>query len=283
MLRNAVTLSLLILCALPAAHGYSVLTHEAIIDAAWDHDILPLLLKRFPNATEEDVHKAHAFAYGGAILQDMGYYPFGDKFLSDLMHYIRSGDFVLALLSESQDLNEYAFAIGALAHYAADNHGHREAINRCVPVIYPKLEKRFGDVITYADDAVSHMRVEFSFDVAQVAQGHYAPSSYHDFIGFEVAKAALERSIAKTYSLNLQGLLDEDLAIGTYRYSVSSVIPAMTKAAWHLKRNELRKTQPSLTKRKFIYNLSRSSYHASGATCMNGRDSAPGRSLLFSV
>jgi hypothetical protein len=255
------TLVLLSLCAAPAGKSYSVLTHEAIIDAAWKDNIRPLLLKRFPDATPDNLRQAHAYAYGGAIIQDMGYYPFGNKFLSDLMHYIRSGDFVLNMLSDAQDLDEYAFALGSMAHYAADSNGHRDAVNKSVPMLYPKLKKRFGDVITYADDAVSHMRVEFAFDVTQVAQGAYAPEAYHDFIGFEVAQKLLERAVAKTYSLELSSLLHEGLAIGTYRYTVSSILPTMTKAAWHLKQNQIQQAQPSITKRRFIYNLSRASYH----------------------
>lgn len=249
------------LFAVPAARAYSVLTHEAIIDAAWKDNIRPLLLKRFPDATEDELRKAHGYAYGGAIIQDMGYYPFGNKFLSDLLHYVRSGDFVVAMLAESQDLNEYAFALGSMAHYAADNNGHRDAVNKSVPLLYPKLEKRFGPVVTYSDDAVSHMKMEFAFDVVQVAQGSYAPDTYHDFIGFEVSQKLLERAVAKTYSLDLSSLLHEDLAIGTYRYTVSSILPAMTKAAWRLKRKQIQQAQPSITKKKFVYNLSRASYH----------------------
>jgi hypothetical protein len=242
------------------ASGYSVLTHEAIIDAAWKDNIRPLLLKRFPDATPEELLKAHAYTYGGAIIQDMGYYPFGNAFFSDLAHYVRSGDFVLNLLAEAQDLKEYAFALGSLAHYAADNAGHREAVNKSVPLVYPKLKKRFGNVITYADDKVSHLKVEFAFDVSQVAQGNYAPDAYHDFIGFEVAQALLERAFAKTYSIELSSILHEDLAIGTFRFNVHSVFPTITRAAWDLKKNEIMKAQPGITKRKFVYNLSRSSY-----------------------
>jgi hypothetical protein len=258
--RCLFTLLLVSFCAASAVQGYSVLTHEAIIDAAWRDNIRPLLLQRFPGAAPEDLRKAHAYAYGGAIIQDIGYYPFGNKLLSDLLHYVRSGDFVLNMLAESQDLNEYAFALGSLAHYAADSNGHRDAINKVVPLLYPKLKERFGNVVTYADDSVTHMKVEFSFDVVQVAQGAYAPEAYHDFIGFQVARPLLERAIAKTYSLELASLLHEDLAIGTYRYTVSSILPTMSKAAWHLREKEIRKAQPSITKRKFIYNLSRSSY-----------------------
>ena len=257
---------LLCLCVTQAAAAYSVLTHEAIIDSAWKDNITPLLLKRFPDATPEDLGKAHAYAYGGAIIQDMGYYPFGSKLFSDLVHYVRSGNFVLNLLSGSENLDEYAFALGSLAHYAADNNGHREAVNKSVPIIYPKLKTRFGEVITYADHPIAHLKVEFSFDVSQVAQGNYARDAYHDFIGFEVAQSLLERAVAETYCLKLSDLIHEELAIGTYRYAVTSVLPTMTKAAWRLKKDEILKAEPSMTQKKFVYNLSRASYHKQWGT-----------------
>jgi hypothetical protein len=242
------------------ASGFSVLTHEAIIDSAWKDNIVPLLMKRFPDSTEEDLRKAHGYSYGGAIIQDMGYYPFGNAFLSDLAHYVRSGDFIMNLLSEAENLNEYAFALGSLAHYAADNFGHRDAVNPAVPMVYPKLKKRFGGVITYADDKVSHMKVEFAFDVAQVSQGNYAAEAYHNFIGFEVAQAVLNRAFAKTYGLELSSIIHEEIAIGTYRFTVRSIFPTITRAAWDMQKRKLGNAPPSATKKRFVYNLSRASY-----------------------
>jgi hypothetical protein len=247
-------------CA-PDCAGYSVLTHEAIIDAAWKDGIEPLLLTRFPYATAGELLQAHAYAYGGAIIQDMGYYPFGSHFFSDLTHYVRSGDFVLALIDESKDLNEYAFALGALSHYAADTSGHRLATNRAVALMYPNLAKKYGPVVTYQEKPSAHMKVEYGFDVDQVAEGNYAPKAYHDFVGFEVSKPVLERAFARTYSLDLSSVFFRvDLAIGSYRHAVSTVIPRMTKVAWHLKRDEITNSHASETKKEFIYNISRSGY-----------------------
>src|SRR6266576_1035497 len=166
----------------PACVGYSVLTHEAIIDAAWKDDIEPVLLSRFPYATPDQLLQAHAYAYGGAIIQDMGYYPFGSQFFSDLTHYVRSGDFVLALIEESKNLNDYAFALGALSNYAADTSGHQLATNRAVAIMYPGLAKKYGPVVTYEEKPSAHMKVEYGFDVDQVAEGNYAPKAYHDFV-----------------------------------------------------------------------------------------------------
>ena len=263
-LRSSVALGLLFLFSGSEAFAYSVLTHEAIIDSVWDSSIKGLLVERFPDATAEDLIKAHGYAYGGSILQDMGYCPFGSRFFSDLLHYVRSGDFILSLIRNSQDLNEYAFSLGALAHYAADNDGHRIAVNLAVPLLYPELGRRFGKQVTYANDALSHIKTEFAFDVLQVAQGHYAPDGYHAFIGFEVARLVLERAFEETYGMKLdQVFTNVSLSIGSYRRSVSSSIPAMTRVAWQLKKSEIIKDAPSTTRKKFLYNLSRASYKKS--------------------
>src|SRR5690348_16933320 len=174
-----------------SALAYSVLTHEEIVDLVWTSELRPLLVQRFPGLSEDDLTEAHAFAYGGAVIQDLGYYPFGSKQFSDLVHYVRSGDFVEELVRESKDANEYAFALGALAHYASDTEGH-PAVNRAVSMEFPKLRRKFGPSVTYNDDHVAHIRTEFGFDVAQVAKHRYAADQFHDFIGFEVAQGLLE-------------------------------------------------------------------------------------------
>jgi hypothetical protein len=254
-------LTFLVLSSSSVFYGYSVLTHEAIVDSLWDSSIQKMLLRRFPMATPEELEQAHAYVYGGCILQDMGYYPFSSKLFSDLTHYVRSGDFVVALIRESQDLDEYAFALGALAHYAADNSGHRLATNLAVPILYPELRSRFGKTVTYWDNPVSHLRTEFGFDVLQVAQGRYAPDMYRKFIGFQVSKPLLERAFQDTYGLELKDVFkDLDLALGSFRYSVGSLIPGMTRVAWQLKKDTFIKEIPGVTKKKFLYNLSRASF-----------------------
>jgi hypothetical protein len=243
------------------AAAYAVLAHEAIIDSAWDTDMRPLLLKRFPDATVEQLKQAHGYAYGGAIIQDMGYYPHGSFFFSDLTHYVRSGDFVLALIRDSKDLDGYAFSLGALAHYAADNSGHPIGTNRAVPLLYPKLKKKYGDSVTYEEDRLAHVKTEFGFDVLEIAQGRYAPDNYHDFIGFEVSVPLLEQAFQETYGLDLKSVLsDEDKVLGSYRHDVSQLLPKATRIAWSLKKNDIRKDQPGITRKKFLYNLSRASY-----------------------
>jgi hypothetical protein len=241
--------------------AYAVLSHEAIIDAAWETNLKPLLLKRFPDADPDELREAHGYAYGGAIIQDMGYYPHGSIFFSDLLHYIRTGAFILATLRDAKDLNEYAFALGALSHYAADNEGHRLAVNRAVPILYPRVRKKYGDVATFENDPLAHVKTEFGFDVLEVAKGRYAPDSYHDFIGFEVAEALLDQAFRETYGLDLKIVLEnEKKVMNSYRRDVSKLIPKATRVAWSLKKDQIQKEQPGITKRKFLYNLSRASY-----------------------
>jgi hypothetical protein len=254
----------LLICTLIWARpsrAYAVLAHEAIIDAVWETHVKPLLLVRFPGSTEEQLSEAQAYAYGGSIIQDMGYYPYGSHFFSDLTHYVRSGDFVQALLRDAKDLDEYAFAIGALAHYAADNAGHRIATNRAVPLLYPKLQKKYGDVVSYEQDPLAHTKTEFGFDVLEVAHESYAPDGYHDLIGFEVSQDLLDRAFEQTYGLPLKDVLrDEEKALNSYRHAVSKTIPTATKVAWTLKKDEIQAELPGITKKKFRYNLSKSNY-----------------------
>ncbi len=254
--------ALAMLLVLPSQNlfAYSVLTHEEIVDLLWLDEIRPLLLKKYPGLTEAQIKEAHAYAYGGAVIQDLGYYPFGSVEFSNLVHYVRSGDFVVEMLKESQDANEYAFALGALAHYASDTIGH-PAVNQSVAIEYPKLRAKFGDSVRYAQDKTAHLKTEFGFDTVQVAKDRYAPESYHDFIGFQVSKPLLERAFPAVYGLELKDVLThEDLAIGTYRWAVSQVIPQMTQVALQTHKKDLIREHPNFARKEFLYRLSRSSY-----------------------
>ncbi len=261
--RFTVRACLMVLALLVAARAsaYSVLTHEAIIDSSWDDAIEPALDARFGALTLDAQNEARAYAYGGSIVQDMGYYPFGDKLFTNLAHYVRSGDFVVALLRDARDVDGYAFALGALAHYAADTEGHKIGVNRAEPIIYPKLGARFGPRVTYEQDPSAHLRTEFSFDVLEVARNLYPTKAFHDFIGFQVAAPLLEQAFYETYGLKLSDLfLSEKLAIGTYRHAVSSVIPEMTKVAWEAKRKEIEAARPGIVRQQFVYNLTKAEY-----------------------
>jgi hypothetical protein len=262
--RSAIWLGLAIVLAqgytVQTCAAYSVLTHEEIVDLAWKDNLLPMLKKGFPAATDDDLKKAHAFAYGGSVMQDMGYYPFGNKYFSNLTHYVRSGDFIVNLVKEASDIDEYAFALGALAHYSADNCGH-PTVNQAVGIEFPKLERKYGNEVTYEDNPKAHIRMEFGFDVTQVAKNRYTSDRYHDFIGFEISKPVMERAFQDTYGIPLSDVIsNEDLAMGTFRRAIASVIPEMTRVALIARRQEIVSETPNFRARQFRYYLSRTSY-----------------------
>ena len=259
-------LFLLLLVPQPAA-AYSVLAHETVVDTAWDDRLVPLLRQRFPNTTAADLQRARAFAYGGSVVQDLGYYPFGNKLFTDLVHYVRSGDFVEALLREARTVDELAFALGAAAHYVSDNIGHPVAINKSVPLIHPKLRAKFGDEVIYADDPKRHVMVEFAFDVVQTASGAYLPDAHREHIGFELSLPVLERAFNATYGIDFRALFgDPDMAIGTFRYAVSQLIPEMTRVAWKHKQDEIRKLTPVVQQNAFLYSFTRREYEQAYGT-----------------
>ncbi|MFL5740433.1 MAG: zinc dependent phospholipase C family protein [Flavisolibacter sp.] len=263
--RTMVFLALfLFLHLLPlSSQAYSVLTHEALVDANWDKSILPALKLKYPAATEDDLKKARSYAYGGAVAPDMGYYPFGSKLFTNLVHYVRSGDFVEELIKDQQSLNDYAFALGFLCHYMADIYGHPLGTNRSVPIVYPEIGKKFGNTVTYAQDKTSHLRMEFGFDVLQTARGDYASAAYHNFIGFSVADTLLGKAFLEIYGLDIHDVFSNfSLAIGTFRWSVKDLFPEITRAGWVMKKKEIKKTKPEARSRDFIYSMHRKQYYS---------------------
>lgn len=242
--------------------AFGVLTHEAIIDASWDNAILPLLKEKYPGSTLEEQKEAHAYAYGGAVAPDMGFYPFGSKLFTNLVHYVRSGDMVNALLKDAKNINEYAFALGFLSHYEADNYGHPMATNLSVPIVYPKLSKKYGDVITYAEDRIAHMRMEFGFDVLEVAKGNYASQAYHDFIGFKVDTAVLSKAFFETYGLSINQVFKNHyiLSVETFRWIVANIFPTLTKAAWSAKKKTIKAKNNGTASKHFQYRMRRKQY-----------------------
>ena len=259
--RLLALVTLLLLARAGPASAYSVLAHESNIDALWDRPIRSLLHARFPGASEEELTAAKAYAYGGSVIQDLGYYPFGSHLFTNLLHYVKTGDFVQTLLRDAADVDEYAFAIGALCHYAADTEGHAIAVNRALPLIYPKLKAKFGDDVRYEDAPKEHILVEFAFDVLLVANGGYKLQAYHDFIGFQVSKPLLERAFQETYGLQMKDLfLNEDLAIGTFRHAVADTIPNVTRVAWEKKREQIEAVTPNAIEKEFVYVLPQGAY-----------------------
>lgn len=260
--KNIILAGLLLFASPLVSKAYSVLTHEALIDAAWDKYLVPLLKEKYPSLNDSLLKEAHAYAYGGAVAPDMGYYPLGSKLFTNLVHYVRSGDMVAALLSEAQSANEYAFALGSLCHYYADVYGHRIGVNVSVPVAYPKDQKKFGNLVTYEEDKIAHKRVEFSFDVSQTAKGNYASQAYHDFIGFKVADSVLERAFYKTYNLHLRDLFPSfSGAVGSFRWAVKNFFPTLTKAAWASKQAQIKKQDSTITEERFRYTMTKANFN----------------------
>ena len=249
------------LLASPQATAYSILTHQANVDSTWARCLLPTLQAHYPGGTDDELREAKAYAYGGAIIQDMGYYPFGSALFTNLTHYVRSGDFVHNLLAEAKDRNEYAFALGAMAHYAADIKGHGQGTNKVVPVMFPELEKKFGPVVTYEQAPTQHSQAEFAFDVVQMAAGRYRSNAYHVFIGFMVSKDVLERAFLRTYGLHMNDIIfNVDLSIASYRFAVRQLIPLAGRAAWRANRHEIRRTTRGARRREYVYHQSKSDY-----------------------
>jgi hypothetical protein len=265
-LKRTIVLFVFLLLSSGSGFGYSVLTHEEIVDLLWISNIRPLIEQRFPGLTDDQIKEAHAYAYGGSVIQDLGYYPFGSKEFSDLVHYVRSGDFVEEMIRQSQDPKEFAFALGALAHYVSDVDGH-PAVNEAVALRYPKLRARYGSSVKYAQDKSAHLKTEFGFDTLQVAKNRYAPEQYHDFIGFEVSEPLLERVFPVVYGMDLKQVLPhQELAIGSYRWAIGRLIPQMTTVALQLHKKQLATESPNFDKRKFLYRLSRADYEKTWGT-----------------
>ena len=265
--QRVAIMALTLVLAPRSAGAYSVLAHEALIDATWADQLEPLLRQRFPRASADAIRGARAYAYGGSLIQDLGYYPFGSHLFTNLVHYVRSGGFVEALVRNASDVNEYAFALGALAHYASDNAGHPIAVNRVLPLVYPKLRAKFGDEVLFAESPGRHVMVEFSFDVLQMARGTFKADVYQDLVGFEVAKPVLERAFLETYGLELKDLFGNvDLAIGTYRRAASQLIPDVTRVAWREKRKEILEATPDITEQQFVYSLTQQQYDSKYGT-----------------
>jgi hypothetical protein len=266
-----------------SSSAFSILAHEAIIDAEWTQTLVPVLKKKYPAATDQELIAAHAYTYGGSLVADIGYMPGGNAQFTDLLHYVRSGDFIVNLINEAQNLNEYAFALGALSHYVADRYGHSLATNITVPELYPELRQKFGNVVTYEQDHTSHSRMEFAYDVVQVGRSNYATVAYHDFIGFNIAMPPLERAFLITYGQHLTDYFKNfDANVSMLRWGVKNLFPAMTKQAWKAKKDEIVKTNPAAKSRTFRYKMNRRMYDQE----FGGKSSRPdfkARALAFII
>jgi hypothetical protein len=228
--KSAIAALLLVLCA-PFCFAYSFLTHETIIDMAWESGIKPVLLARYPNTTPAQLRVAHSYAYGGCAIQDAGYYPFGHPPFSNLAHYVRTGDFVTNLIRQSHNVNELAFALGALSHYVGDNLGHMDAVNPSVAIEFPHLEKQYGTVVTYEENPHAHIRTEWAFDIDQLSHSRFAPAAYLRHVGLRVPRALMERAFYATYGLPLHKIIGNEFrSIHVYTWAVRQFLPRISYA-----------------------------------------------------
>ena len=224
--------------------AYSFLSHQDMIDVAWAGSIRPLLRQRFPGVTEAQLREARAYAYGGATIQDMGYYPFGHQYFSNLTHYVRTGDFVQSLLLNARTVDEYAFALGALAHYVGDNEGHQFATNPSTAIEFPALGRKYGPIVTYDQAPHAHVRTEFAYDVEQLSRHRFAPAGYLHSVGFHVPRVLLERAFVETYGLPLRSVLGHPKpALQSYHTSVGKLLPAVAQAEVLVYRNDFPRDQ----------------------------------------
>ncbi len=228
-----------VLTFMQSAQAYSVLTHEQLIDLSWDASIVPLLLSRYPTLTPAQIEHARAYAYGGCVIQDIGYYPFGDPVFSNLTHYVRAGDFVVNLFRNAGNADELAFAVGALSHYIGDTVGHATATNLAVPVEFPKLGKRYGSTVNYAQGEHQHVQTEFAFDINEIAHHHFAPVHYLRHVGLEVPTRQLALAFYQTYGLrdDFAAKRGSRINVKGYRFAVRNFIPRIAYAVNLLHRN----------------------------------------------
>lgn len=241
--------------------AFSVLAHQALVDQTWKSQLVPLIQKRFPSATEQDLDDARAYARAGSHIQDLGYFPLGNREFSDLLHYVRTGDFVSRLLAEASSPQEYAFALGVMAHYEADSVGHPLATNLAVPILHPDLKEQYGDSVTYADSPSAHLQTEFRFDILQVAHRHEIPDLFDHSIEFKVPRDSLERAVKETYGLGLDDLFENyDIAVTTYRFGFRTLINEATGIAWQLYREDIDSLEPGVVEKKFLHVMPRGDF-----------------------
>jgi hypothetical protein len=260
-LATLLSMTALLLMITAPCQAFSVVAHQAIVDQAWDSTLLRAVRKRFPNATQPELEDARAYARGGSHLPDLGYFPLGNHLFTDLLHYVRTGDFYERSVKEAQSAQEYAFALGMLAHYEADTLGHPEATNLAVPIIYPKLAEKYGASATYADSPSAHLETEFRFDVLQIAHQHEVPNLFEHSIEFKVPREFLERVFQETYGLKLDDLfVNYDVALNTYRWGFRILIHEGTGIAWELYRQDINSLEPGIKREQFVQSMSRADF-----------------------
>ena len=259
--RISISILLLLLSFPVTSRAFSVLAHQAIVDQNWKDQLVPLIRKRFPTVSEQDLKDARSYARAGSHLPDLGYFPFGSREFTDLLHYVRTGDFINRLIAEANTVDEYAFAFGVMAHYEGDTLGHPLATNLSVPKIFPKLEEQYGDTVTYAESPTSHLQTEFRFDILQIAHRHEIPDLFEHSIEFKVPKDFLNRVFKETYGLELSDLFTNfDVALTTYRWGFRTLIDEATGIAWQLYREDIDSLEPGVVEKDFLHVIPRGDF-----------------------
>jgi len=135
-----------------------VLTHEEIVETCSARRNSPPLAQEIPRPHRTANQGAHAYAYGGAVIQTSAITRFGHVESVIWVHTSQWG-FRDRDAQDSQDANEYALRWARVAHYASDI-----TVTRGEPPVaieYPKLRAKFGDSVRYAQDKTAHLRTEF--------------------------------------------------------------------------------------------------------------------------
>jgi hypothetical protein len=165
------------------------------------------------------------------------------------------------MLRNAHTLNEYAFAIGALSHYLGDSLGHSQAINPATAIAFPKLERKYGNSVTYGESPHGHVRTEFAFDVQELANLEFAPPAYLRAVGFRVPGKFLERAFVHTYGFDVRSVLGSARpALRSYRTSVRSFIPIFAEAELVLHRHKFPPPPDDEDYRLFTQRVSHTNY-----------------------
>ncbi len=261
MKKSCFIIILFLTCYCTPSIAFALLSHQAVIDETWKESILPLLKLKYPDANEKELNDAYAYLYGGALMPDIGYSPMGSILFTNLVHYVRSGDFIENVIHDAENINEYAFGIGLLCHYQADRFGHSLGTNLAVPILYPDLKKKYGESVAFEKCCSQHTRVEFGFDVIQTANGNYDLDAKRKFVSFKVSEPVLRKAFLKTYGLELEDIFGSmTVAIETFRFAVKTLIPELTEDAWRWRNNFIMKLNPLADRKSYTQRLNRKEY-----------------------
>lgn len=221
----------------------SVTLHLVLADRVLDHwKDAP---SRAPfNPFDPDL--ANAF-HQGALGPDLGYFPGGHRFLSDLAHLVRSGDLTRMLVESARTPRERAFAWGWVTHVLGDQTIH-PLVGRGVG------ELLHGDREIFVDGAreqTAHVQVETGLDafyshlfpemrhrkMAPVFNGtsiRFLARAYQRIYGVPMDPTLFLASHLSTVRMSVQGLIS--IGVMSTALLVRPVSGPMAGARWFLQR-----------------------------------------------